>query len=162
MIFVTVGLSAFSMDRLFKIIDELCDEKIINGEEIIAQKGFSTYVAKNYKMLDFISRDEHHKLLEKSNIVISHAGVGSVITALKLNKKVIVFPRLYEYGEHVDNHQLEICDYLKEKGYILVAKNKEDMKSSLSNIGNFNTIMYKSNKGYINEIIIDYIEKNTN
>ena len=89
MIFVTVGLSAFSMDRLFKIIDELCDEKIINGEEIIAQKGFSTYVAKNYKMLDFISRDEHHKLLEKSNIVISHAGVGSVITALKLNKKVI-------------------------------------------------------------------------
>ena len=110
MILISVGASEYKFDRFLKIIDELCEEKVMNGDEIIAQKGNTDYITQNYKSFSLIGREEFQKYMEDADIIITHAGTGCVVPPLKLGKKIIIFPRLEEYREHLDNHQLELCD----------------------------------------------------
>ena len=109
MIFITVGTQKFQFNRLLKIVDDLIGEKLIS-DNVVAQVGHSRYIPKNFNSFQFKSENEINLLIENADIIITHSGVGSITTALKLQKKVIVVPRLKEYKEHVDDHQLEIAN----------------------------------------------------
>ncbi len=160
MIFVTVGSSEeYKFPRLLQIIDELCDEGVINGAEIVAQIGYTNYEAKNYKTFDMTSDEEFKALVAQSDIIITHAGTGSVTSALKARKKVIIFPRRFEFKEHLDNHQLELADLFTSKGYTLCAMDKEELKEKIQTIGDFKPVEFVSSNRKINEIVINFIEK---
>ena len=159
MIVVSVGASEYPFDRLIKIIDEICDEGIIDGKEIIAQIGSCKYVPKNYKSFSLIGRDEFQQYIDKADLIITHAGTGCVVPPLKQGKKIIIFPRLQEYKEHLDNHQLELCDVFVKAGYVLCAKNKEELIQCLKDVEKFTPNKFVSNKENFNEMIINYIEK---
>lgn len=117
MIFVCTGTQVYQFDRLLKKIDELVQEgKIV--DEIFAQTGASTYVPKYYSFKKFLSGDEFKEYQRKADLIISHGGTGALISALKLGKNIIAVPRLAKYGEHTDDHQLQIVEVLSEQGYI--------------------------------------------
>lgn len=158
MILVCVGASEYKFDRLLKIIDELCDEKIIDSSEVVAQIGYTNYAPRNYKYFDLIEREQFQEFIENADIIITHAGTGSVIPPLKLGKKIIVFPRLEEYKEHLDNHQLELSEVFTSEGYTLCANNKRQLINNIRNIDTFIPKRFKSNKEHINKLIIDFIE----
>lgn len=158
MILICVGSSEFKFDRFLKIIDELCEESVINGDDVIAQIGNTSYYPKNYKYFDLIGADEFKKYVEESDLIITHAGTGSVVPAIKLSKKVIIFPRLSEYNEHQDNHQLELTECFIKAGYALSATNKDELIESIKMIDSFKPNTFISNKEVINDYIIDYIE----
>lgn len=101
MIFVCVGSREYQFNRLLREIDLLIDEGKIT-EEVFAQIGQSDYIPQNYSFKRFLSPDEFKKYQQEANIIISHAGTGALIGALKLGKKVIAVPRLAKYGEHMD------------------------------------------------------------
>lgn len=61
---------------------------------------FHTFIVENL--------DEFSNEMEKANIVITHGGTGAIIGAVKKGKKVIAVPRRAKYGEHVDDHQLQL------------------------------------------------------
>lgn len=126
MIFVTVGTSDFDFIRLVKFMDE--SAKNIR-EEIIIQKGKTNYKTKNCKGFDFIEDKKYHKYMQNARIIITHAGVGSILTCLKYNKKPVIVPRLKKYGEHIDNHQIEIAKKFSEKFYLEVIENVNKLKS---------------------------------
>ena len=107
MILVMLGTQNNSFHRLLEKIDELIEKGIIK-EEVIVQAGYTKYESNKMKIIDFTSREELEKLEQKANFIITHGGVGSIITSLEKGKKVIAVPRLHEYGEHVNNHQKEI------------------------------------------------------
>lgn len=157
-ILVSVGVSEFGFERLFRIIDELCEEGVLDGNHIIAQKGVTSYTPKHYRSFDLIGRDEYQKYMEQADAIISHAGTGSVIPALKIGKKVIVFPRLEKYGEHVDNHQLELADVFTHAGYTLCATNKEELKACIHALDSFTPPFFQSNTTNMNCLIIDFID----
>lgn len=159
MIVVSVGASEYPFDRLIKIIDELCEEGIINGIEVIAQIGKANYEPKNYKSFSLIEREEFQKYVDKADIIITHAGTGCVIPPLKQGKKVIIFPRLKKYQEHLDDHQLELCDMFVNAGYGLCAQNKEELIDCLEKCKKFVPKKFISNKENFNRLIIDYIEE---
>ena len=115
MIFVTVGTQKFQLNRLLKILD---DER--QDEKIFAQIGFSTYKPKNFKYKNFLTQKEFSEYIKKASIVITHAGVGSILTAMEYGKPILVFPRLKKYGEHVDDHQLQIAETFMEKKYLIM------------------------------------------
>ena len=119
MILVCVGASEYKFNRLLKIIDELCDENILNGNEIIAQIGSTEYKPRNYKNFRMIGREDFQRYINEADLIITHAGTGSVIPPLKLGKKVIVVPRREKYKEHLDDHQLELRDVFTTAGYTL-------------------------------------------
>ena len=154
LIFITVGSSEeYKFPRLLRIVDELCDEGVIKGEEVIAQIGYTEYSPRNYKAFDMTSDEEFKELVAKADIVITHAGTGSVTSALKAHRKVIIFPRQYKYKEHLDNHQLELAALFTDKGYTLSAMDKEELKDRILHIEEF----VSSNKK-INKLVIDFIE----
>ena len=101
MIFVVLGTQKFQLNRLLKLMDEYVEIGKIK-EEVIAQRGNSDYVPKNFRSFDFLDKNTFDSYIKKADIVVTHSGVGSIITSLKSRKPVIVFPRLRKYGEHVD------------------------------------------------------------
>lgn len=159
MIVISVGASEYPFDRLIKIVDEICEEGIVNGNEIIAQIGNSNYKPKNFKSFPLIGRDEFQEYVDKAEIIITHAGTGCVVPPLKQGKKVIIFPRLAKYNEHLDDHQLELSNVFVKAGYVLCANNKEELINSIEKCSDFTPKKFESNKKNFNQLIINYIEK---
>jgi UDP-N-acetylglucosamine transferase subunit ALG13 len=117
-IFVTVG-STYPLDRLIKEVDKLDPKKF----EIFAQIGESKLYPKNIKWKKFINYEEMQKKIKWADIILSHAGVGTIIDCLNQKKSLLLFPRLKKYGESIDNHQLEICKAFNAKFKINYFKN---------------------------------------
>lgn len=136
MIFVTVGSQKFQFDRLLKEIDSAIEEKIIT-EPVFAQIGSSTYIPKHYEYSPFLDNDDFIEKISKSNMIISHGGTGSIINSLNMKKKVIAVARLSKFGEHVDDHQLQIVDKLSINNYIIGVKDVSDLKNAIMKAKNF-------------------------
>ena len=64
------------------------------------------------EIFDLLDRDKFSELISQCDILITHGGVGSILTGLNNNKKVIAAPRLKKYNEHQNDHQLEIIEKL--------------------------------------------------
>ena len=159
-ILITIGtMKEKKFTRLFEIIDQLCKEGILNGSDILAQIGFDKYKTDYYKTFDIVSSEEFICNILESDIVISHCGTGTVINALKLKKKVILFPRLSKFDEHYDDHQIELAENFKLKGFCLVAYNKDELIKNICDIRNFTPSEFISNNTYINDIILSFINK---
>lgn len=131
MIFVCVGSREYQFNRLLREIDLLIDEGKIT-EEVFAQIGQSDYIPQNYSFKRFLSPDEFKKYQQEANIIISHAGTGALIGALKLGKKVIAVPRLAKYGEHIDDHQIQIAQVLHEQNYLHYILDIKDLGNVLT------------------------------
>lgn len=158
MIFVTLGSQKFQFNRILEEIDKLINEKVIN-EEVFAQTGASTYIPKKYEYKDFLTQDEFKDKMKNATLVITHAGTGAIITALKNDKKVIAIPRLAKYGEHVDNHQTQLIEEFKQLNFIEPIYEVEELKQALENIKNKEYNKYISNTHTILNDIKNYIER---
>ena len=154
-VLVTTGTSSeFTFVRLLKIIDELCEEKVIEENSIIVQAEEQGYRAKHFDMLYQIENKKFLQIMEEADLIISHAGTGTVTSALKMGKKIIVFPRMAEYGELIDNHQLDLCRIFEEKHYILVARNKDELRDNIKNIDRYRFEKFSTNS----EKFVDFLE----
>ncbi|SFB19042.1 UDP-N-acetylglucosamine transferase subunit ALG13 [Acetitomaculum ruminis DSM 5522] len=157
MIFVTLGSQKFQFNRLLKALDDLVDRGIIN-EEIYAQKGASDYVPKNYKSVDFLDRDRFEEMTLKSDIVITHGGTGAIIGAVKKGKKVIAVPRLERYGEHVDDHQLQLLRQFDDLGIICACYDTGKLKECYEEVLSRQYRPYVSNTNTIIDSIEEYLD----
>lgn len=97
--------------------------------------------------------------MKKSTLVITHGGTGAIITAVKAGKKVIAVPRLAQYGEHVDDHQLQLLNQFDGMGIILPCYNIEELNKKLFEIEQVKLKPYISNTKTIIEDIERYIER---
>ena len=120
MIFVTVGSRNYPFDRLFKKIDMLYEDGILN-DTMFAQIGTSKYQPKYYEYKDFISQEEFLEKIQEANIVVSHGASGSIMKALNAGKKVIAVTRLEEYGEHINDHQIQNNEAFSSNHFVLMA-----------------------------------------
>ena len=133
MIFVTVGTHEQSFDRLIKKIDQLVEEKIIN-EEVIIQKGYSTYTPKYCKHYKLIGYEEMQKNIENARIIITHGGPASFMAPLAINKIPIVVPRQKKYDEHVNDHQKDFVEQVAKRfNNIIPIYNIEELKDNIIN-----------------------------
>lgn len=152
MIFVTVGTQKFQFDRLYKELDRLVEKGVID-DEIIAQAGFTNYKPAHFNSVGLVSSEKMDEWIANSRFVISHAGTSSIIKSLAMDKKVVVVPRLMEYEEHVDNHQLEIAEVFAKKNLISVCYNIKDLERIIIDIDSetFSTYHFDNSK-LINDI----------
>ncbi len=153
MIVVSVGCSNFKFDRLFKILDSLCEQGVIDGKNIIAQTGVIDYKIKNYKNFPFTSNVEMGEFIDSADCLICHAGTGTVVGSLKKGKKIIIFPRLKEFDEHESDNQLELAEQFTGEGYVLCAKTEEELKNAIMNINAFEPKKFVSNKDNFVDLI---------
>lgn len=148
MIFVILGSQKFQFNRLLEEIDRLVDSGIIN-DEIFAQIGYSDYRPQNFKYKDFVNRNEFLKYLTNANLIITHGGTGAIVSALKKGKKVIALPRLANYGEHVDNHQVQLLKQFDDLGLIYPCYDLSKLEQGILGIDKIVFNKYQSNTNSI-------------
>ena len=152
MIFVTLGSQKFPFNRLLKKIDELIEDGTIT-EPVFAQTGASDYIPKRYEYKPFLDREEFARQMSLCDTVITHGGTGAIIGAVKKGKKVIAVPRLAKYGEHVDDHQLQLIEQFVDLNLICGLQSCEELKNALQYVPTVDFQAYTSNTEKIIEQI---------
>lgn len=113
MIFVTVGTHEQPFDRLIRWVDELKRIGVIQ-EEVVLQTGYSQYEPMHCQWSRFFPYETMLDYTAKARIVITHGGPASFILPLQMGKPPVVVPRRQDFGEHVNDHQLEFVQALAE------------------------------------------------
>ena len=158
-IFITLGSQKFQFNRLLKAVDELCERGTIEAEDVFAQIGYSDYLPKNFNYKKFLDRDEFSREMEKADIVITHGGTGAIIGAVKKGKKVIAVPRLAKYGEHVDDHQLQLIKQFDDLNLICPCRDTDELAEAIETVKHTRYAAYESNTTTIVDSIEKYIEE---
>ena len=159
MILVTLGTQDKKFYRILEYIQELINRKVIK-EEVIVQAGVSSdFKSNNMKIVDLLPMEEFDSLISKCDVLITHGGVGSIITGLKNNKKVIAIARLKKYGEHVNDHQLQIISNFVSEGYILSFNSCEELEENIKKIDKFKPKKYKENNNNFIKLLKNEIDK---
>lgn len=156
-IFITLGSQKFQFNRLLKAVDELCERGTLDAEDVFAQIGYSNYIPQKYNYKTFLDRDEFSNEMEKADIVITHGGTGAIIGAVKRGKKVIAVPRLAKYGEHVDDHQLQLIKQFDDLNLICPCRDTKELETALDTVQRTKYNSYKSNTLNIISSIEDYL-----
>ena len=159
MIFITLGSQKFQFNRLLNKIDNLIEKGIIK-EEVFAQIGYSDYKPKYYSYNEFLDRNQFAAIMKQCDIVITHGGTGAIITAIKAEKKVIAIPRLKQYAEHVDDHQIQILKEFDDQELIAACYNLDSLESVYINLDKMVFKSYISNTKIIVDSIREFIAKN--
>lgn len=158
-ILVTIGsMVEKKFTRLFTIIDELCEEGVLDGTQVTAQEGFDNYQSTRFCCFDMMPNEAFKQLIDQCDLIIAHAGIGTVISCIKKGKKVIIFPRMAKYDEHYDDHQLELAELFTKKGYVLQARTKEELKLCIQNLDSFIPVQFISNNERMNKLVTGFIE----
>ena len=158
-IFITLGSQKFQFNRLLKAVDELCEKGTIMAEDVFAQIGCSDYLPQNFSYKKFLNRDEFSTEMGKADIVITHGGTGAIIGAVKKGKKVIAVPRLAKYGEHVDDHQLQLIKQFDDLKLICPCQDTSKLQEALEIVKSTQYANYESNTRKIVDNIEEFIKK---
>ena len=153
MILVLCGTQKQSFVRMIREVEKLADDY-----EIIVQAGHTDYESDKMMIFDFIPEAELKVLYEKAEYIVTHGGAGSMFQATRSQKKTIVFPRLQKYGEHVDDHQLQLAEKLESLGYLMIFQDGDDIIDMINKLKDFDPIPYKL-EGNIPLLIDEQLEK---
>ena len=160
MIFVILGTQDKKFTRLLDAIQKKIDEgKISKKEKIIVQAGCTRYKSKNMQIIDYMPLREFEDYVDKADIIICHAGVGTILTALKKGKKIIAAARLKKYGEHVNDHQKDIEKKFNDSGLLIGIDDVNDLKYAIIKSERFYPKKYQKNNSEMINIIKTYIDK---
>lgn len=155
MIFVTVGTHEQPFDRLLKAVDYLVEKGVIT-EEVFIQTGYSTYIPKNCKWSKLLSFDKMNELMEKADIIITHGGPATFMSAIAKGKKPIVVPRLEKYGEHVNDHQLDFSKQVRDRyKSIIVVEEVVDLENYVNQELKNNDNILSNNKRFNTRLRIE-------
>ncbi len=129
MIFLTVG-SQMPFDRLVIAVDEWAGENSAN--DVFGQIGNSQVVPKHIRTAPTLSPPEFRQRIQKADLIVAHAGMGSVLTALEFGKPIVVMPRQGLLHETRNDHQVATAHWLSQKPGIYVADNEQAIPEILN------------------------------
>lgn len=128
MIFLTVG-SQTSFDRLVHAADECCAR---HGCEMLAQIGAGTYLPQHMRWFRMCSPAEFRRHCREADLIVAHAGMGSVLTALEFAKPMLLLPRRADLGETRNDHQLATANWLRRLSGISVVGDECQLSQALA------------------------------
>jgi len=127
-IFVTVG-SQEPFDRLIRAVDEWA--RLRGRSDVFAQIAGSTFRPQHIKFTGSIEPSEFNRVMQEAQIIVAHAGMGSIISALELGKPIVVMPRRAEFRETRNDHQVATAERFGAQGRVIVANNEQDLPEKL-------------------------------
>lgn len=133
MIFVTVGHAKQGFRRLLNAVDDLARQGHFDGGEVFVQSGNNIDFKPLYcNHKPFLSMVEFDQCIKEASLIICHAGCGTLFHALKAGKTPVVMPRRKKYGEHVNDHQIQLVQAFVEQGIIVPALETKDLPRAIS------------------------------
>ncbi len=157
-----IGQTKLSEEEKSKIekLNEKTNEKKVS--EKINKEKIKNKEKKNITVFNMLKPEDMKKYIINASIVITHAGVGTIMECIEHNKDIIVLPRKEENGEHVNNHQEEIAFEMEKNGLLYKVDTYEKMEEIvielIKNSNNKKEKKYISNNEKFNDMLIDYLE----
>ncbi len=130
MIFVTVGTHGQAFTRMLREVEALPDQA-----QLVVQYGHGSPPPGVHRAAAFMAFGEMEEWFEAADVVVTHAGVGSILCARRAGHRPIVVPRYHELGEHVDDHQVELTRALSERGEVTPAWRDEELAAVVAACG---------------------------
>ena len=127
MIFVTVG-EQLPFDRLVRAMDQWAGQ---TGQEVVAQVGRTTYQPAHLQASAFLDQENFLRCLSECSLVVAHAGMGTIITAVEMGKPIIVMPRQASLGEHRNDHQLATARRFAALHYVRVVHEAAELCAAI-------------------------------
>lgn len=158
-LFVILGTQKFPFHRLLKAVEEIIKEGLFTKDEVLVQSGIFEPDRESINFVNSIPVDQFNSILQNAEIVITHAGVNSILSCMRLQKHFIIAPRLKQYGEHVDDHQLEIAEVMRTQFNVLVLNDVAQLCELIQKVENHtyekwnfdNRLLLKSISDFLSE-----------
>lgn len=131
MILVTVGTD-LPFDRMVKVIDSWAREN--QRQDVFAQIGEGGWKPEYIRHAEFLQPVEFSEYFNSSKIIISHAGMGTILSALFHGKPILVMPKLAKLGEHRNEHQTATALRMREFGNVNVAFDEQELRDRLDHL----------------------------
>lgn len=157
MILVVLGTQDKRFERLIALVDEAIQHGWIH-EEVIVQAGCTHYDSLSMKIVDFVDMSEFEMWMKDCRILITHGGVGTIMSALRMKKPVIACARLAKYGEHHNDHQCEIIENFYEKGLLIRVNDGQTLENALKEAETFVVPDVESNNQKMLSLLADFLE----
>ena len=158
MIFVVLGTHELPFYRLLNEV-ERCKKNGTIKDDVIVQHGHTPFKSEVMELRKFLSYDEMEQMYDRAHLIITHGGTGSIVSGLKKRKKVVAAARLKKYGEHNDDHQLEIIEQFVNAHYILSWDEDTALETVIEKAQSFEPRPFVSGKEKIIGILRDFISK---
>ncbi len=157
MILVVLGTQDKQFTRLLKAVDREIKKGVIK-DKVVVQAGHTKYESENMEIFDLLPSPEFNKLMDEADLIITHGGAGTILTAIKKGKKVIAAARLEKFKEHHNDHQKQIIGEFASRGYILELKDFNKLGTMIQNMKSFKPKKFESNTQNMINLIQGYIE----
>ena len=131
MIFLTVG-TQMPFDRLVAAVDAWAARQ--PGLRVVAQVAGSREDWKHLETVSKVSVDQFRQLVDDASLIIAHAGLGSIITALENGKPIVIMPRRSDLGEHRNDHQLATARKFVDYSAVSVAFDTDELERVLEDL----------------------------
>lgn len=131
MILVTVG-AQMPFDRMTRAVDEWAGER--GRKDVFAQIGPTDWRPRHMEWTQFLEPEEFRRRVAESDILVAHAGMGSIISALEAGKPILVMPRRGDLRETRNDHQVATARRFAEQGRVSVAMDEVELKAKLDGI----------------------------
>lgn len=131
MILVTVGTD-LPFDRMVKVIDDWARRN--NRQDVFAQIGEGGWEPEHIRFSNFLEPVEFTRFFKTASVIISHAGMGTILSALHHGKPILVMPKRASLGEHRSEHQVATAKRMKELGNVNVAFDESELRERLDHL----------------------------
>ena len=128
MIFVTIG-TVFPFDRLIEAMDGYAEA---SDQDFVAQIGDGTYEPAHMTWHRSLPGDLYAQTVRDADVIVSHAGMGSAITAMQIGTPLVMLPRRFDSGEHTTDHQMATARWLETKPGIFIAWDEAALKEAIA------------------------------
>ncbi|MFA5930792.1 MAG: glycosyltransferase [archaeon] len=141
-IFVTIGTKDYPFDRLIKAMDK---------EGVVMQIGKSSKPTKA-KFFEFLKKQEIEDWMNWSEVIVCHAGTGTLMEAIDSGKRIVVVPRQEKFKEHIDDHQVDFAKYLEKHFSLKIVYDENELGEAIKK----STVPKNIKK---NDLLIDEIKR---
>ncbi len=159
MILVTLGTQDKQFPRLLEAVQKAIDDGHIS-DRVVVQAGHTVFAGRNMEVFDFIPADQFSRYLEQADMIITHGGVGTIMTALREQKVILGAARLSRYGEHQNDHQTQLLEAFDKDGYLIYMEDLSDIAPYLEKAREFVPQRYQSNTVEFIRKLEDWIARN--
>jgi len=124
-IFATVGSTQIPFERFIRALETL------PGDQLLVQHGPVPPPAGAARANAFMQFPEMIESMEAADVVVCHAGAGSILCALRAGHTPVVVPRLKRYQETVDDHQVEFSRALAAEGKVIAVEDLDRLSEAV-------------------------------
>ena len=133
-IFATVGSTRY--DSLFVAIEKALTE----NDEAIFQIADGEYTNPSVTIIKFVA--DIHNYYQDADLIITHAGAGSVYNLLEMGKKIIVV----QNTERLDPHQSDLVRFVASNNYGLGCYEPSEVIEKIQQSHSFTPKTYQKNE----------------